>query len=1008
MRSLPLLEAPAAPQPPPRQRLVQNQAQFGSGSIPEPSLPSLYNPYPHLPSLDTLGAVLDSTFAASYSWEGMNQSSSYTDITVKGANPQAPAASIIDIPLQTFFQTSYQWTAEDLELLSNLPPLELPSHCSNPAPEAGSNLDLTHSPSLQRTFSNGQHYVDVPNNNHLKRSPPCHVVSFDDGLSQGSVALMAANVPGVRPPPSHHSSLLPAPALAHPVDDLNYYSPQPQQENSVVDPSHSTVVPTSAREGLWPLERSSALRPNESLVSSRAHGGTTSFLPGASGFRMRDIQYFEASHITVNASGPGTSDKSIDGWKLLREHTAPNALYNSSARYDAPKCDEDTRVEVTRELMEWIEDRDGPQRLLGMTGAAGSGKSALQQTIAERCAKGNILGAAYFISAGDPSRNTASTIIPTIAYQLGSNHPTLQRWVAAAVERDPLIFSRSLETQMDVLVVRPFESFQTSGEYDISTFPHVILIDGLDECQGEPDTTTNLGRVKMKYKAEDRQAELLSAIKNSLLDNDLPFRIFIASRPEWAIHTALGPTGSLHRLAYQIQLSDQYNATEDMRRYLRRRFQDIGLRIGQPNWFTEGNIETLVQAGSGQFVYVATVFKYVSERRASPVHMLNTVLNWTPGQAARPFEALDMLYANILLNAKESYEAVDAHSGRDFLLLFRTFCLGENVLLLYINPRACNRLSSLLNLESNASEILTLDLRSLVYLKENESGTMEFTEYHKSFSDFMYEESRAKDLFVPNSRVWTHLGKCCMQHIMESPELHSLSDKWEDMPVSEQCLVMAIADLDSLKLAVAIDDEIVDFTHKGGWHKIDMALSKPSGFGIIFFDKVARASEWIENLGVVANCLKERRPEAAAIMSKYFEKWEHFIKEKEREDQAEWQSMLRRSAPDVASSLIRLSEFQVLPLPPESEDDKVKVLQFTQECLSGLLLLVALFVLPSIISSAPNDVDVVLSDVGIGSQLAANALEALTKHLRVIIRVLLYSPLRPGPVPKKPNITSSS
>jgi ABC-type dipeptide/oligopeptide/nickel transport system ATPase component len=190
--------------------------------------------------------------------------------------------------------------------------------------------------------------------------------------------------------------------------------------------------------------------------------------------------------------------------------------------------------------MEWIKDRAHPQRLLCMTGAAGSGKSALQQSIAECCAKDNILGGAYFISAADPSRNTVLTIVPTIAYQLGSNHPVLQGSVAAAVERDPLIFSRSLEAQMNTLVVRPFESLRESRESDITSFPFAILIDGVDECQGELLTSASLddSNTVAKHRAEDRQAELLTAIKNSLLKHELPFRILIASRPEWAIHTA--------------------------------------------------------------------------------------------------------------------------------------------------------------------------------------------------------------------------------------------------------------------------------------------------------------------------------------------------------------------------------------------------------------------------------------------------------------------------------------
>ena len=100
------------------------------------------------------------------------------------------------------------------------------------------------------------------------------------------------------------------------------------------------------------------------------------------------------------------------GWELLLKNTATNALHDSNARYDPPKCDEDTRVEVTGEIMDWIQDRDGPQRLLCMTGAAGSGKSALQQTTAEKCSKNGILGSTFFFSASDSTRNTVEQVIP--------------------------------------------------------------------------------------------------------------------------------------------------------------------------------------------------------------------------------------------------------------------------------------------------------------------------------------------------------------------------------------------------------------------------------------------------------------------------------------------------------------------------------------------------------------------------------------------------------------------
>ncbi|RXW14110.1 hypothetical protein EST38_g11746 [Candolleomyces aberdarensis] len=588
-----------------------------------------------------------------------------------------------------------------------------------------------------------------------------------------------------------------------------------------------------------------------------------SFFRNAHHFQTGDFHCINAPNATHVTNHPVITSRSTDGWETLMQHTAPNALHNSSARYDAPKCDEDTRVEVTSEIMGWIKDRNSPQRLLCMTGAAGSGKSALQQSIAECCAECNILGAAYFISAADANRNGAFTIVPTIAYQLGLNHPMLKCSIAAAVNHDPLIFNRSLQTQMDVLIVRPFESLRRSEQCDLSTFPYAILIDGLDECNGKPSTNANLRHVNAvtECKAEDRQAELLTAIKNSLLNSDLPFRIFIASRPEWAIRTALGTGGYLNELAYHLRLSDHYDATEDMRRYLRRRFESIGLSNGEPHWFTEGNIETLVRAASGQFIYVATVYKYVSARRASPVDRLKTVLNWTPndGQVTRPFEALDTLYTNILLSAKEAYEAVDTHSGRDFLLLFRILLLEVVGLLDRDIPR------TILHLESNGLEILTSDLHSLVHLVEERSDFTYLTTYHKSLGDFMNQESRARELFVPEARAYTHLAKCCMRYIIESPVLEFQQAPSKDRLFLEDCLAWAIEKLARfLACAVTIDDEIVDFTRKGGWRKIDTAL--PSGKNIIF-EQWKEDSDWVKRLSGIADDLKTREPEAAAIMS---------------------------------------------------------------------------------------------------------------------------------------------
>ncbi|KAJ2936749.1 hypothetical protein H1R20_g335, partial [Candolleomyces eurysporus] len=631
-----------------------------------------------------------------------------------------------------------------------------------------------------------------------------------------------------------------------------------------------------------------------------AQGRTTSFFSGSSGFRTGDIQYFEASNITVNTGG----DKSVDGWELLLKNIAPNALHDSSARYDAPKCDEDTRVEVTGEIMDWIQDRKPAQRLLCMTGAAGAGKSALQQTIAERCVKSDNLSAAFFFSSADPTRNTASPVVATIAYQIGLKHPLIQSSIVAAVKRDPLIFSRSLQSQMENLIVRPFENLRKSNQLSIDTFPRAILIDGLDECSGNPSTTLN--PTDDRREAEDRQAELLAAIKHCILDNDLPFRVFIASRPEWAIRTALETGGYLHQVAYHIRLSDDYDASGDMRRYLQRRFKAIIIRNGKSQWFTEDDIEALVEAASGQFIYVATVFKYISERRGSPPERLKAVLGWTPqtGPKTRPFEALDRLYGQILLNAKNAYEAVDTHDGRDFLLLLRAYHINVNQLLqpdmpipLYFQLPA-NSLSALLGLEAGAEDNLFSDLRSLMILedssKKDKDGDLRLRLYHKSFSDFFEEESRAKDLFVPRLHVYTHLTKCCMHHIIECPTfIDPVPDTWDEPSLQKPysvSLEVAVYQLPMfLCLTSAIDDEVADFTNKDGWAKLDDVLpqvyhrsqrevERHSQYEVDLLS--GHWSDWIYYLRQFAEKnVTDQKHEIVAVISEFVEKWESDLNE---------------------------------------------------------------------------------------------------------------------------------
>lgn len=496
------------------------------------------------------------------------------------------------------------------------------------------------------------------------------------------------------------------------------------QSNQPRPPDSSTPTPIV----------SSDAKPSQSPPEQPQGNQAQSFFAHASNFHLEHFHYNQ----------PDDQRQGSSGWEQLLKATSTNALHNSRARFDPPKCDEDTRVELIREISTWIEDRDSPTQLLCMTGAAGSGKSALQQTVAEGCASKGILAASFFFNTGDTTRNNISRIIPTLAYQLGQKNRTLRRMIGVAVEDDGLIFDQSLMTQIERLILRPIARLAPS---ESASLPYAILIDGLDECTEERD-----------------QRELLRTIHDSFLNYRSTFRIFLASRPELAIFEALESGGHLHGITYPIRLSDDYDATSDIRLTVRRNFVEIGLRRRWEHaWFTEEDVEAIVAAASGQYIYAATAIRYISEPRRSPVERLRAILSSQSGthDGANPFGPLDALYALVLTAAKEGYEAID--NRHDFLLILRTY-LAINAINLNL---PIDRQDQLLGLEEGTYQSILCDLRSLLITQPNTNyiPQLQIKVYHKSFLDFMKARERAGPLYTPRPQMIEYITRCCLRRI---------------------------------------------------------------------------------------------------------------------------------------------------------------------------------------------------------------------------------------------------
>ena len=400
--------------------------------------------------------------------------------------------------------------------------------------------------------------------------------------------------------------------------------------------------------------------------------------------------------------------------------------------------------------------------MICMTGSAGSGKSAIAQTICERCEQQGILGASFFFSVADQTRNHPGRLVASLAYQLAVSIPAVRSYILAAVQRDPGIFRKSLHAQLDILIIQPvLDSLSSSPSPSHARCPHAIVIDGLDETG--------------KEESQRQVILVLDRLQNTAA---LPFVVFLTSRPEVAIRDALEHSGCLHHAVYHLVLND-YDAFEDIVGYLRRQLALVAQKRGLTNWPNSEDVDILAREASGHFIYAVTALKFIGERRASPVKRLKIVLD-DGGDGSRHcnlYAPIDALYMTILKTAKNAYDSALGTTDSDFAIRLRTTVYIISEVETGPNPSCTHDIDSILRLEPGDTISLLMDLHALFQvcrLEERDSKTVLpdesspdyfFNEWHKSFPDFLANPTRCGDLYVPDVVLYSHLVACVFEDL---------------------------------------------------------------------------------------------------------------------------------------------------------------------------------------------------------------------------------------------------
>ena len=189
----------------------------------------------------------------------------------------------------------------------------------------------------------------------------------------------------------------------------------------------------------------------------------------------------------------------------------PDAFHDS-LQLHAPRCDPNTQVVVLEKIKDWILDKTHPDpRLMWLSGEGKSGKSAIARTTAEWCESQKILLSSFFFSRTNPDTSCAKSFVATVAFGIAQSVRSCQTLIEQAVDENSHVFSRSLSTQADKLILEPFR--QVSQSSDARTLPHVIVIDALDEC--------------VQWAEQKAIIDILSSKFNAL-----QWKILVCSRPE--------------------------------------------------------------------------------------------------------------------------------------------------------------------------------------------------------------------------------------------------------------------------------------------------------------------------------------------------------------------------------------------------------------------------------------------------------------------------------------------
>ncbi|KAH9021195.1 hypothetical protein EDB85DRAFT_2293563 [Lactarius pseudohatsudake] len=373
--------------------------------------------------------------------------------------------------------------------------------------------------------------------------------------------------------------------------------------------------------------------------------------------------------------------------RQIKKAKNANHLDQSMESAQRSKCLNGTRVTVLEQIRAFLEDTTGAN-LLWLSGIAGSGNF-------------------FFSRRGHTELCDASFVFPTLAYQLSLADTGFRKHVSGIIKEQPNIFERDYVSQYKSLIVEPLKAM------DCAQRRVFIVLDAFDEC--EPRGAT--------------------AILNTLLNKDIDvpkqLKVLTTSRPEAHLCQVFCAQHNVHELNLQ-----DIEVKSDTRHYLLTTFKQPPITLATPFDAGEEVIFKLAESAGDSFIYAASILRFLLDEHArDPQGRLDILLGNRTDPEERPYERLDALYLSIL------HQAVPSSASSSIMRRLR---IVLSLLVTFREPLPMVVMEKFCGLKSGDVKRALHNLHSLIQVPNSDNQAPRV--YHLSFSDFIIDSTRCRDI----------------------------------------------------------------------------------------------------------------------------------------------------------------------------------------------------------------------------------------------------------------------